>query len=185
MHFVLSCERSRVCLAVRVHLNFQTTSVWCNGQHNGLQNRRSGSSPGAGANFRPRSPIGRGAGLRCRRVLVRIRPGAPVSVRSCSSVVEQPPVERQVAGSKPVRTARSSLPAYANKVERRALNPRGFRFDSGCGYARVAQLAGGASFKPRTVRVRLPPRVPFLFARCRPPTHRAGAGSRLLLSPAP
>jgi hypothetical protein len=150
-----------------------------------------GSNPGTGAilsrcairqasrNFRPCSPIGRGAGLRCRRVLVRIQPGAPLlcSRRSrfahglgpvrvavllgpVAQWLEQPLVERKVAGSIPARTARFSDARMRQQGERRALNSRGFRFESGCGHARVAQLAGGTSFKARTVRVRISPRAP-------------------------
>jgi len=56
---------------------------------------------------RPRSPIDRGVGLRNRRLLVRIQPGAPLRVRNVRL--------RQAA-------------------ERRGLNPRGFWFESRGGH---------------------------------------------------
>ena len=128
-----------------------------------------GSNPGTGAS--PCSPIGRGDGLRSRRLLVRIQPGAPFLLARGRPIAQQlGPVaqwksSRLSSGRSRVQSP-SGSPFFARmrqKVERRALNSRGFRFDSGCGYTRVAQLVGGTSFKLRTVQVRISPRVPWIY----------------------
>ena len=90
--------------------------------------------PGSITIFRRRSPTGRGAWLRTKRLRVRISPSAP-----------------QTFPSLPWRNWQTYT--GENRVMRVRISPAAPK-------ARVVQLAGDGSFKNCTVQVQIPPRAP-------------------------
>ena len=93
------------------------------------------------------------------------------------------------AGLSALTAARMPQPSGCPATALRVLAPRRITTTSGePRHADVVEPVDTRDLKSRvrkSVRVRVPPSAPYLFARCRPPTHRAGSGSRKVLEPAP